>query len=155
MSTTRKKKTGSPEEVYVVLSADVSSDEPIEVEAVGSYERKEDALKACTDYVMERLALRPDIRYALYNDVNHGKHLRRKLNIESGLSYPRLKRLFMAEEWNPPKRVEHALWCHVRLSLESDMAYYIDTDMFSDIGVTTYAFLIRAIEFHKDERRKP
>ena len=138
--------------VYAVMSVDDCSDDPLEADVVGVYESKVDALKACTDYIMERIGLRPDIRYAVYNDVNHGKQLRRELKVESGLSYAKLKRLFkcsISDRWELPRKVHQALWCFLRLSLECDGAYDISTDMESEIGASEYIFDIQKIPFYR------
>lgn len=57
--------------VYTVSYADHEHLEPLTGGVIGSWLRRGDAIKNCTDYVMERLELRADIRYSLFNDNEH------------------------------------------------------------------------------------
>lgn len=141
--------------VYSVLSVDVKSDDPVQVDVVGSYCDKEDAVRACADYIIERIRDRPDIRYALYNDVNHNDTLRKELKVKSGVSYARLKTMFkykISENWELPKNVRDVLWGYLRWNIECFGQYEIVTDMESDIGFETYIFDVQ--ENHLEGGRK-
>ena len=141
--------------VYSVLSVDVKLDDPVQVDVVGSYRNKEDAVRACADYIIERIRDRPDIRYALYNDVNHNGTLRKELKAKSGVSYARLKTMFkykMSGSWELPKNVRDVLWGYLRWNIECFGQYEIVTDMESDIGFETYIFDVQ--ENHLEGGRK-
>lgn len=138
--------------VYSVMSVDVKSDDPVQADVVGSYCSKEDAVRACADYIIERIRDRPDIRYALYNDVNHKDALRKELKAKSGVSYARLKTMFkykMSEYWELPKNVRDVLWGYLRWNIECFGPYEIGTDMESDIGVETYIFDVQENPIYK------
>lgn len=141
--------------VYSVLSVDVKFDDPVQVDVVGSYCNKDDAVRACADYIIERIRDRPDIRYALYNDVNHNDTLRKELKAKSGVSYARLKTMFkykMSENWELPKNIRDVLWGYLRWNIECFGQYEIVTDMESDIGFETYIFDVQ--ENHLEGGRK-
>lgn len=61
----------SEKTIFTVHSVDVCPSEPIETETVGSWPTREGAVRGCVGYIMERLELRDDIRYAIMNDENH------------------------------------------------------------------------------------
>ena len=133
--------------IYSVLSVDLKSDGSIEANVAGSYGDKDDAVKACADYIIERLGIRDDVRYALYNDVNHRKTLRKALKDRSGVSYARLKTMFRygtSEGWALPKNVKDALWSYLRWNIECTGVYDIGTEMESDIGCNEFLFEIQS-----------
>lgn len=57
--------------VYIVSSMDNTRDDPIDSDTIGSYTSRGDAIRACADYMLERMQWRPDIRKAVYKDENH------------------------------------------------------------------------------------
>lgn len=128
--------------VYSVVSTDVTTDWPVDTQVVGSYRRREDAVTACVDYIMERLALRPDIKYAFMNDVNHSamKEIAKMSKVTPG----RLKRMFayQMDEWEIPKEVEPAVRSFA-LEVAKGGVYDMCTDMESDIGSEQFVFEIQ------------
>lgn len=126
MSRKKKEKT-----VYSVMSVDEPMDGEVFADIVGTYIYESDAIRACADYIMDRLEWRPDIRYALYNDVIHGNDLRRKLFEATSISRARLKKMFgltdPTESWDIPKSVWYAIWDYVSFVL-CDMRYDIESE---------------------------
>lgn len=129
--------------VYSVVSTDVTSDDPVETEVVGTYRNRKDAVEACVDYIVERLHMRPDIRYAFISDVNHNarRELARAMNMSSSI----LKRKFaydLKDGWEMSEKLEKAvrdyLWYEVLGGV-----YDIGTDMESSIGVASFIFYIK------------
>lgn len=131
--------------VYSVVSTDITTDEPVETRVVGTYRRREDAVTACVDYIMERLVLRPDIRYAFMRDENHNalKMVSKWSNVTPG----RLRRMFAfkMDDWEMPEPVEESVRRFVRDVAEGGV-YDMSTDMESDIGCEEFVF-----EIHENE----
>ncbi len=135
--------------VYSVLSCDMESDGSNDVNVIGSWRNEDDAIDACADYIIERIHIRSDIRYALYNDVNHGRALRRELKEKSNVSYSRLKRMFdLSDGWSLPKKVLDVLRAYLRWNIRCDGSYTIDTDMFSEFGRETFMFRLQENELY-------
>ena len=129
--------------VYSVVSTDVTSDDPVETDVVGTYRNRKDAVEACVDYIVERLNMRPDIRYAFIRDVNH--NARRELARAIKMSSSILKRKFaydLKDGWEMSEKLEKAvrdyLWNEVLGGV-----YDIGTDMESSIGVASFIFYIK------------
>ena len=57
--------------VYTVTSVDNLSMEPLDHCVVGSYTTRGCAIDACVDYIMDRLALREDLAWAVAHDRNN------------------------------------------------------------------------------------
>lgn len=133
--------------VYSVVSTDNTMDEPVDTQVVGTYRRREDAVQACVDYIMERLELRPDIRYALMHDVNHGQKLIRFLRGWSTATPRRIRRAFAykMDDWEMPEEIGSAVRLFIRDVVE-DGVYDIITDMESDIGCEEFVFEIQENE---------
>ena len=129
--------------VYSVVSTDNKTDEPVDTFVCGTYRKREDAVTACVDYIMERLVLRPDIRYAFMHDVNH--NTRREIARAMHMSSSILKRKFaydLKDGWEMSDKLEKAvrdyLWHEVLGGV-----YDIGTDMESSIGVASFIFYIQ------------
>lgn len=131
--------------VYSVVSTDITTDEPVDTQVVGTYRKREDAVTACVDYIMERLVLRPDIRYAFLNDVNHDAmaFLVKSTNVTRG----RIKRMFAysMDDWSIPEEVEPSVRMFVREMVEGEV-YEMSTEMESDIGCESFIFEIQENE---------
>lgn len=129
--------------VYSVVSTDVTSDDPVETDVVGTYRNREDAVEACVDYIVERLHTRPDIRYAFISDVNHNTRveLARAMNMSSSI----LKRKFaydLKEGWEMSEKLAKAVRDYLSCEVLGGV-YDIGTDMESAIGVASFIFYIQ------------
>ena len=132
--------------VYSVVSTDHTTDDPIDTHVEGTYRKREDAVKACVDYILWRFGLRPDIRYAFMNDVNH--NARQMVSRWSKVTPGRLKKMFafkMDEDWGMPKDVEKAVRRFVTDVVEGGV-YDMSTDMESEIGCEQFVFEIQENE---------
>lgn len=131
--------------VYSVVSTDIATDEPVDTQVVGTYRKRGDAVTACVDYIMERLVLRPDIRYAFMRDENHNalKMVSKWSNVTPG----RLRRMFAfkMDDWKMPEPVEESVRRFVRDVAEGGV-YDMSTDMESDIGCESFVFEIQENE---------
>lgn len=128
---------------YSVVSTDVTSDEPVETDVVGTYRKREDAVTACVDYIVERLHTRPDIRYAFISDVNHNtrRELARAMNMSSSI----LKRKFaydLKDGWEMSEKLAKAVRDYLSFEVIGGV-YDIGTDMDSSIGVASFIFYIQ------------
>lgn len=121
-------------EIWTVFSVDEESDSRTEVCHVGSRCNRSDALDLLVDYIVERLELRPDIRYAMLHDLQHPAAdcmimERCKVPIEE------LRYLFryniIDDGWRMPKKVEDAVRGYLRAIVDVDGGYDIELD--SDI----------------------
>jgi hypothetical protein len=129
--------------VYSVVSTDITNDEPVDTMVVGTYIKREDAVTACVDYIVERLVLRPDIRYAFLHDENH--NALKMVSKWSNVSPRRLKRMFafnMNDGWEMPESVEISVRWFVREVAEGGV-YNMSTDIESDIGCESFVFDIQ------------
>ena len=134
--------------VYSVVSTDNTTDEPVDTQVVGTYRKREDAVTACVDYIMERLVLRPDIRYAFMHDVNHDqKTLIKFLRKLSIVTPGRIRRAFAykMDDWEMPEEIGPAVRLFVREVVEGGV-YDMGTDMESDIGCEEFVFEIQENE---------
>lgn len=134
--------------VYSVVSTDITNDEPVETRVVGTYRRREDAVTACISYIMERLVLRPDIRYAFMHDVNHDQKTLIKFLRKLSIATPgKIRRAFAytMADWEMPEEIGPAVRLFVREVVEGGV-YDISTDMESDIGYEQFIFEIQENE---------
>ena len=134
--------------VYSVVSTDITTDEPVDTQVVGTYRRREDAVTACIDYIMERLVLRPDIRYAFMHDVNHDqKTLIKFLRGWCDATPGRIRKAFAfkMDDWKMPEDIGPAVRLFVREVVEGGV-YDMSTDMESEIGCEQFVFEIQENE---------
>lgn len=71
--------------VYTVSSIDKMSDDPLDFDVIGSFASRGVAIRECADYILERIQLRPDIRYAVLSDEEHSDlrdSLKKQFNME-------------------------------------------------------------------------
>lgn len=59
--------------IYTVISTDDLIREPLDHCVVGSYTSRGHALDKCVEYIVERLALRNDLAWAMAHDINHSE----------------------------------------------------------------------------------
>lgn len=131
-------------EIYSIMSIDSCNDLPIEPDVVQSTRSMETAVNACSEYILERVHLRPDIRYAMMHDLNH-EGLADAVAVESGVSRDEIRDLFkysFDEGWNLPEKVMDALFKFVHDALSVESEYVISTDEDSDVGSEVYTFMI-------------
>lgn len=131
--------------VYSVVSTDVTTDDPVDTQVVGTYRKREDAVTACVDYIMERFVLRPDIRYAFMHDVNHDqKKLIKFLREWSNATPGRIRKAFAykMDDWEMPEEIGPAVRLFVREVVEGGV-YDMSTAMESDIGCEQFVFEIQ------------
>ena len=131
--------------VYSVVSTDITTDEPVDTQVVGTYRRREDAVTACVDHIMKRLVLRPDIRYAFMHDENHDQKTLIKFLREWSIATPgRIRRAFAYKkgDWKMPEEIGSAVRLFVREVVEGGV-YDMSTDMESDIGRERFVFEIQ------------
>ena len=130
--------------IYSIMSIDSCNELPIEPDVVQSTRSRETAVNACTEYILERIHLRPDIRYAMMHDMDH-EELADVVAGESGVSRDEIRDSFkysFDEGWNLPEKVMDALSKFVHDALSVESAYIISTDMDSDVGSEVYTFMI-------------
>lgn len=78
--------------VYTVSSGDATPDYA-ETNVVSTFLSRGDAIRNCAEYVLDRLELRDDIRYALMHNEND-KGLRELMHKDTGVSYEDIDRIF-------------------------------------------------------------
>lgn len=95
--------------VHSVVSLDITPDEPIDGTVIGTFHNRANAIKECADYIIERLYLRADIRYAFMHDENHPE-LEGNLSDKAGIPFSEVEEMFSYDvnddEWNMPPEVE-------------------------------------------------
>jgi len=84
--------TGNGIEVYVVSSGDATPDYA-ETNIMGVFTSRGDAIRECAEYIMDRLDIRDDIRYALTHNEND-KGLRELMHKDTGVPVEDIDRIF-------------------------------------------------------------
>lgn len=129
-------------EIWTVFSVDEESDSKTEICHVGSRCNLNDALDLLVDYIVERLELRPDIRYAMLHDLQHPEAdywIMKRCNVPiEELRY--LFRYKIDDGWRMPKKVEDAVRGYLRAIVDVDWGYDIETGPDSDIGYAKFTF---------------
>ena len=134
--------------VYSVVSTDVTTDEPVDTNVVGTYMKREDAVTACIDYIMDRFVLRPDIRYAFMHDVNRDQKTLIKFICGLSDATPGMIRKafsFKMDDWEMLEEIEPAVRLFLRVVVEGGV-YDMSTDMESEIGCEQFVFEIQENE---------
>lgn len=132
------------EKIYTVSSVDVEAEHQIETETVGSRTTLAKAAALGADYILERIIIRPDIRYALFHDIHHVDVLE-EIASRSGRPRKYLEKKFAfdpSERWKMPKTVERTLREFFTEELQVSMIYHVETDTESEIGCQNYFFEI-------------
>lgn len=130
--------------VYSVGSVDIEPDSPVEADVIGSFANRRDAVKECVAYIVERCALRPDIRYALMHDLEHPDFLE-QVSKRTGIGSKELLEIFkydLADEWSMPVSVESAIEALLVFAVYIEGGYDIETDERSDVGAASYKFFV-------------
>lgn len=143
------------ESVWTIGTVDVTSDMPIEVDACGTYDVRDEATDACAALIVERIGLRPDIRYALMHDVNH-PWLPDAVAARCCWDVDVLKARFtysMDDGWELPSEVGQALTEVLEDQLRMQTGYDIATDVGSDIGAEQFLFFVHENLIHRGEAK--
>ena len=132
--------------VWTVVSVDLLGDFPGEADTdvVGSWKSRPRAVKDCVDYMIERIKLRPDIRYCMSHDMFH-KGLVMEVSKASGVSRRTLLKKFdydLKEGWEMSSEIENALRGFLCDSLAVDNEYCIVPEVDGDLGNDTFLFKI-------------
>lgn len=132
--------------VWTVVSADLLGDFPGEadVDVIGSWKSRARAVNDCVDYMIQRIHLRPDIRYAMFRDRFH-KGLVGEVAKESGVSRRVLLRKFdydLKEGWEIGDEIEDALRRCLRDAFAVTNQYFIISDEDGDLGNDTFLFQV-------------
>lgn len=130
-------------DIHTVSSVDIETGEPVQTNTIGSFTDRGDAIRECVDYIVERLKLRPDIRYALMHDENHDQ-IMALVSARSGVPKKTLEKEFefrpLDRGWGMPPEVENAIRDFVEHVIELEGGYDIVTDFDTEIGSTEWIF---------------
>lgn len=127
---------------WTVSSADNLPDEPIDTAIVGSWTDRNEAVAACADYIVDRCALRTDIRYAILHDANHPLAAD-AVAAKAGWSKEKLLQAFrcrLQDDFEMPEDVGKALKDYLVEAIGPSSGYDIETDFESDVGTTQWLF---------------
>jgi hypothetical protein len=150
--------------IYTVSSMDIPSDTKADWLVAGAFSSREDAVKFCVDYIVERISLRPDIRYAFMHneedddvlDVVATLSMRCPGEVEAWkmdiLPYFKYDFTWSDEPWTPPTSVVDAIRRYLYDHMKDAEEYRIETDPDSEIGSEEYVFRISEVEL--DLRRE-
>ncbi len=132
--------------VWTVMSVDLLGDFPGEADAdvIGSWKSRARAVNDCVDYMIQRIHLRPDLRYAMFHDMFH-KGLVREVSKASGVSRKSLLRKFdydINEGWEIGDGIKNALRRCLRDAFAVTSQYYIVPEVDGDLGNDTFLFQI-------------
>lgn len=140
--------------VHSVVSLDIIPDEPIDGTVIGTFHDRENAIKECADYIIERLYLRADIRYAFMHDDNHPE-LKWSLSDRAEITFLDVDEMFLYDvnddEWNMPPEVESFIkeWLVEEIKVRG--YYEIEVDDLDEV-IGSHEFVFKVIENQlKDE----
>ena len=133
-------------QVYTVMSMDVCPSEPIDTNIIGSWRSRKLAGEECAEYIMDRVMIRPDIRYALMHNLND-QELPGRVAEALGITEDELMNegsfdFRYREDFEFPDGWYDALFEDLRQTLAGSSEYAIETDGCSDIGGCTFLFNI-------------
>ena len=128
--------------VWTILSMDVVyGEDGVDAAAIESYCTKEDAVEGCADYFMERLDVRPDIRYAVGHDARH-PHVAEDIHRKTGIPVEAVRAMFASPiaigERNAA--AEACLRGMVEEEVRATGGYTVATGADSEIGECTFQF---------------
>ena len=147
-------------EIYTVSSMDITSEEPADMTVISAWSTRTAAVRDCVDYIIQRLYIRPDIRYAfMHNDedvdvldavalASSPPEVRTdkdsmddwKWRVLSYFEYdPK------SDEWSPPSSVMSAITSYLLTCISAGKVYSIETDVESDIGAEKYVFMVSEV----------
>lgn len=146
--------------VYTVSSMDITSEEPADMAVISAWSTRTAAVKDCVDYIVQRLHIRPDIRYAFMHNEEDGDVLDAVALASSPQecqtnkdSMDDLRRRVLSyfeydpksEEWCPPSAVISAITSYLLTCISAGGEYSIETDIDSDIGAEKYVFEVSEV----------
>ena len=126
------------------MSIDMPDGEDIEVCVTSSERSRQEAVDSCAEYIIERLDLRPDIRYALMHDENH-PNLAEELGQKTGESATYLRDQFCYDvnaSWDVSDQIVDALRELLKSAIFVEGGYDMSTETESDIGPSRFMFLV-------------
>ena len=129
-------------DIYTICSLDITQDEKSEIAIIESCTKKGVAVRKCVEYIVERVYLRPDIRYGLWHDELHPE-IRKFVSSNSGVPMRRLNRMFayrFSDGWKIPDDVEKSIKEFLKEEVGSGMGYTIFVDEESSIGYNEFIF---------------
>ena len=130
--------------IWSVMSIDMPDGDEIEVCVTSSERSRQEAVDSCAENIIERMDLRPDIRYALMHDENH-PNLAEELEQKTGESATYLRDQFCYDvnaSWDVSDQVVDALRELLKSSISVEGGYDMSTEMESDIGSSRFMFLV-------------
>lgn len=132
--------------VHSVVSLDIIPDEPIDGTVIGTFHDRKRAIEECADYIIERLYLRADIRYALLHDENH-PDLNDHLCDMAQKTFGEIEEMFAYnvndDNWDIPSVVEAVLKGWLIENIEAGGYYEIEVDPSDDvIGANEFVFKV-------------
>lgn len=132
--------------VHSVVSLDITPDEPIDGTVIGTFHDRANAIKECADYIIERLCLRADIRYAFMHDENH-PDLGGDLSDKAEIPFSEVEDMFSYDvnddEWNMPQVVESFIKEWLVDEIKAGGYYEIEVDPSDDvIGANEFVFKV-------------
>lgn len=148
-------------QVYTVSSVDVCPSEPVETNTIGSWRSRKSAGEECAAYIMDRVMIRPDIRYALMHNLQD-QTLPSRVAEALGITEEELMNegsfdFKYREDFEFPDGWYDAIFEDLEWTLARSSAYAIETDGLSDIGGCTFLFNITGnplIEESEDEEEE-
>lgn len=153
--------------IYTVSSMDIPSEAPEDMTVVSAWSTRKAAVRDCVDYIIQRLYLRPDIRYAFMHNEEDGDVLDAvalasylpecqpnkgsmddwKLRVLSYFEYyPK------SDEWSPPPSVMSAITAYLLTCVSEGRGYSIETDTDSDIGAEKYVFMVSEVPLDAEQK---
>lgn len=148
-------------QVYTVMSMDVCPSEPIDTNTIGSWRSRKFAGEECAAYIMDRVMIRPDIRYALMRNMNDPMlpdRVAEALGITKAALMDEGSFDFKyREDFELPDGWYDAIFEDLRWTLAGSSSYPIETDGDSDIGACSFLFNITGnplIEESEDEEEE-
>ena len=139
--------------IFTVSSVDIQPSDPVDTCTVGSFTNIDDAIRECTDYIIDRCRWRPDIRYAIMHDYNHEQVLG-VVSEKSGRDRSEIEKKFKYNPigdrgWGMPREVENALKEYLLHMVYLEGGYHIKTDIDDpEIGDTEWIFEISRNMLH-------
>ena len=155
--------------VYTVSSMDITSEEPADMTVISAWSTRTAAVRDCVDYIVQRLYIRPDIRYAFMHNEKDGDVLDAVALSSSPKECPinedtldYWKRRVMSyfeydpksDEWCPPSDVVSAITSYLLTCISAGKVYSIETDMESDIGAEEYVFMVSEVPLYAGQKEE-
>lgn len=128
--------------IWTVWSTDMIDGENVaDTAAIESYGTKEAAAEGCAQYFLERLEVRPDIRYAVGHDACH-PHVVDDIHRDTGIPAEAIRAMFASATTIGGRNVkaEASLRSIVKEEILGEESYLVATGADSDIGECTFQF---------------